>query len=61
MAREKSRIFYHHITGRPIIRELNIPTADIPEYRLPPDPKAEALWLAALVEMVLAVPPSDDQ
>jgi len=28
----KSRIFYHHETGRPIIRELNIPTVNIPEY-----------------------------
>lgn len=54
----KSRIFYHHETGRPIIRALNVPTADIPEYHLPYDAKANAPFLAAIVEMVLAMPPS---
>lgn len=52
----KSRTFVHHVTGRPIIRELNIPTKDIPEYRLPPGPE-DKVFLAAIVEYCLSFPP----
>jgi hypothetical protein len=48
----KPRTFKHHETGRTIIRELNIPTHMIPEYRLPPSKEDEKL-LAAIITYCL--------
>lgn len=55
----KSRTFLHHETGRPIIRELNIPTHLIPEYWPPPTPEDRA-YLDAIVAWCLSFSPAED-
>lgn len=46
------RTFKHHITGRTINRDLNIPGHLIPEYRPPRSPEAVARDLAFLEKVV---------
>lgn len=51
----KSRTFKHHVTGRTIVRELNIPGHQIPEYHLPPS-KEDDLMLSAIIWSMLLQP-----
>ncbi len=55
------RTFKHHITGRTINRDLNIPGHLIPEYRLPYFPDEHANRLAQVVELCMAVWASRDE
>ncbi len=57
----EDRTFKHHITGRTINRDLNIPGHLIPEYRLPYFPGDHAADLAQVVGLCVAVWASRDE
>jgi hypothetical protein len=60
----KSRTFKHHVTGRTIIRELNIPGSEIPEYWPPPTREQEAAdsaILSGIIWSMLLQPRSEDE
>lgn len=52
--KQKSRTFQHHITGRTIIRDLNIPSQLIPEYYPTPTREQEAASAANLSAVITA-------
>ena len=47
------RTFTHHITGRTINRDLNVPTANVPEFRPYVDPEVSEAIVRAIMEYVL--------
>lgn len=47
------RTFEHHVTGRTINRDLNVTTANVPEFRPYVDPEVSRAIVAAIVEFVL--------
>lgn len=47
------RTFTHHVTGRTINRDLNVTTANVPEFRPYVDPEVSQAILEAIVKFVL--------